>query len=92
MIAAMGKTVWWKVFQIINSEFKLFQKYLTTMQMVQFWYITAALVGWFVVNSFMQPIGCSGELWSWFACLFGQVSFFILFKRFYNKTYTKKSE
>ena len=61
------------------------------MQMVQFWYITVALLGWLVVH-FLTPSGCSGELWSWAACLFGQVTFFILFKRFYNKTYSNNKK
>jgi len=77
--AALGQTSWWK-------------KYLTTMQMVQFWIVMASLLLWLYLDRTNQPVGCAGELWSWGACFFAQVSFFLLFQNFYKHTYAGKKD
>jgi len=65
--------VWWK-------------KYLTTMQMIQFFCNAMGLFLWLYLH-LTNPGGCSGHISSWAACLFVQVTFFMLFFLFYRKTY-----
>jgi len=78
-LAAIGKTVWWK-------------KHLTTMQMVQFCIVVSVLFYWLFLDFQNQPKGCSGELWSFGLCLFGQITFLALFYNFYSHTYKGKKE
>lgn len=62
------------------------QKYLTVMQMVQFWLnigITLLWLFYWVTTDY----SCSGEIWSWALALVGMLTFFALFQRFYKKTY-----
>jgi len=79
ILAALGHKVWWK-------------KYLTTLQMAQFFLNLFFLMLWLVFNWQNQPVGCSGQMWAWWACLIGNVSFYVLFQMFYNNTYAPKQE
>eukprot|EP01102_Stenamoeba_stenopodia_P012324 TRINITY_DN3873_c0_g1_i2.p2 TRINITY_DN3873_c0_g1~~TRINITY_DN3873_c0_g1_i2.p2 ORF type:complete len:299 (-),score=72.12 TRINITY_DN3873_c0_g1_i2:1834-2688(-) len=72
---AVGKTVWWK-------------KYLTMMQMVQFCINTFVLWLWVFVHYFY---GCSGTYFSWLLTCFANVTFWLLFFKFYSKTYTART-
>jgi len=73
VVQSFGFRPWWK-------------KYLTVMQMVQFWLnigITLLWLFYWVTTDY----SCSGEIWSWALALVGMLTFFALFQRFYKKTY-----
>jgi len=71
--------IWWK-------------KWLTTAQIIQFWLIAMSLLLWLLLHIQNLPSGCSGELYSCMACILVQMSFYLLFHRFYRETYEKRSD
>ena len=77
-VSNFGYSPWWK-------------KYLTVMQMIQFWINILGLATFAVLR--MLSIQCAGTALSWSGSAFVNVSFYILFQMFYNRTYstTKKS-
>jgi len=75
MLSTFGINPWWK-------------RYLTTGQMIQFWMNIFGIIYWFYLN---YNEGCSGSLFAEVSCLFGQITFFILFQNFYNQTYKSKT-
>jgi len=71
---AIGVQVWWR-------------KYLTSLQMIQFVIdvSTSSLFGWYLWNG----VHCEGSVRSWVVANIVGISFFFLFRNFYNRTYTK---
>lgn len=57
-------------------------------QMVQFWINMIVLVLWELVH---LKNGCSGSSFSWLLTIFGNATFYILFLRFYRRTYQAKA-
>eukprot|EP01120_Amphizonella_sp_Union-15-10_P007816 TRINITY_DN2685_c0_g1_i3.p1 TRINITY_DN2685_c0_g1~~TRINITY_DN2685_c0_g1_i3.p1 ORF type:complete len:158 (-),score=14.64 TRINITY_DN2685_c0_g1_i3:41-514(-) len=74
----LGSVIWWK-------------KYLTTFQITQFFMNLFVLCAWGIYNLLHQS-ECAGDWPTFFLTVFSNVSFYILFQRFYNRTYQKKSQ
>jgi len=62
------------------------QKHLTTLQMVQFWFNTACLVLWLYVKH-IAGYNCHANSGVIALTIFANVTFYVLFQRFYNRTY-----
>ncbi len=75
-LATLHISAWWKI-------------YLTQLQMIQFTGLCSFLGLWFYWNT-RTPGGCGGEEWAFYFCLFGNVTFLLLFLHFYINTYFRK--
>jgi hypothetical protein len=69
----------------LTYPFNQTQEFLTMGQMIQFWVNMIVLLLWEVVHYLH---GCSGSTFSWFLTIFANATFYLLFLKFYRKTYT----
>jgi len=79
-VRANGGTVWWK-------------KYMTTLQLVQFMFNISVLIYWFYLYfsyQYNNQPTCSGSLPGVLFVTAINVSYFFLFRKFYQDTYTNK--
>lgn len=72
-VRGFGINPWWK-------------RYLTVMQMIQFWINMAGLVAFAALR--YAGVLCAGTWFSWAASFTINLSFYLLFQLFYNETYT----
>jgi hypothetical protein len=72
-VRGFGINPWWK-------------RYLTVMQMIQFWINMLGLVTFAVLR--LSGVFCAGTWFSWAASFAINSSFYALFQLFYNETYT----
>lgn len=75
--STFGYQPWWK-------------KYITQIQMVQFWFNTLVLVAWVAIKH-AAGIPCVAETRSVLLVIFANVTFFWLFLRFYRRTYAARA-
>lgn len=66
------------------------KRYLTQIQMIQFWFNTAVLVLWIAIKH-LYGAPCVARTDSVLLVIFANVTFFLLFLRFYRRTYTKNA-
>jgi hypothetical protein len=72
-VRGFGINPWWK-------------RYLTVMQMIQFWINMIGLVAFAALR--LSGVLCAGTWFSWAASFAINSSFYALFQLFYNETYT----
>jgi fatty acid elongase 3 len=71
---SLGRNLWWKI-------------YLTQLQMIQFVINFMGLMYYFYLKQFTT---CAGTYYGAFLCLWVMTTFFLLFLRFYLRTYTQR--
>jgi hypothetical protein len=77
-------------FYYFSSTFGWWKRYLTQIQMVQFWFNTTVLVLWLAIKH-IYGAPCVARTDSILLVIFANVTFFILFLRFYRRTYSKNA-
>merc|ERR1711916_253242 len=65
-------------------------KYLTTLQMTQFVVNGMGMFLWMYMD-YQSPVGCSGNYGGVVVCMFGMVTYFVLFLGMFGQKYGKKT-
>lgn len=66
------------------------QKYLTRLQIVQFWATLVAIQIWAYLHFFQG--GCSGTWYTWAYTTLVHIAFHVMFTNFYRESYQKNQK